>query len=68
MSAMDGCNMPAWHYTTGTKLDLILAGGVLRPTDSYIPDDEKPILWFSSDAFWEPTANKMILQSNLLLY
>lgn len=49
---------PVWHYTTGTKLRLILADGFLRPTDHLISKGESPILWFSRDQYWEQTANK----------
>jgi len=30
----------------------------LKPTSAYIAEREKPILWFSMDQVWEPTACK----------
>jgi hypothetical protein len=52
--------MIAWHYTCGTRAVDILVSGVLKPTDAFVPPNEKPILWFSVAPFWEQTANKMI--------
>jgi hypothetical protein len=49
----------AWHYTVGLKLPLIRESGVLRPTDAGIGPDERPVLWFSTAPYWEPTSAKM---------
>lgn len=48
----------AWHYTVGAKVYHIAQSGVLRPTDSHIEKNEKPILWFSLEQDWEPTVCK----------
>jgi hypothetical protein len=46
-----------WHYTYGLKIPLIMASGVLKTTSIYIEKNEKPALWFSTNQFWENTAN-----------
>ena len=51
--------MIAWHYTTGLHLPLIRESGVLRPSGVFIGPDERPVLWFSTASYWEPTAAKM---------
>jgi hypothetical protein len=48
-----------WHYTTGQKFELIAECGLLMPTEVGIAKNEKPVLWFSKNQSWEPTANKM---------
>lgn len=53
-----------WHYTTGDCHKLIIEDGFLRPTAIYVPDGEKPILWFSQHPYWEPTATKGIIGEN----
>jgi hypothetical protein len=56
----------AWHYTTGEKFLLIVESGELRPTDIGVSYPEKPILWFSLEQKWEPTACKAILENGEL--
>ena len=56
----------AWHYTTGEKYALILASGVLKPATSFVPPNEKPIIWFSLDPEWEPTANKAVFVNGVM--
>ena len=48
----------AWHYTTGEKFSRIIADGFLRPSTIGVVAPEKPILWFSVNQTWEPTATK----------
>jgi hypothetical protein len=52
--------MLAWHYTTGSNALLIFESGVLRPTSLYVAPPEKPVLWFSTTPYWEPTASKKV--------
>jgi len=47
-----------WHYTVGDRLVSILKDGRLKPATKNISKREKPILWFSTEAEWEPTASK----------
>jgi hypothetical protein len=48
-----------WHYTVGQWLRLILRDGLIRPATAFLPPDEKPVVWFSRNPDWEPTANKI---------
>jgi hypothetical protein len=54
----------AWHYTTGEKFELIVSSGVLMPSSSGIWLGERPINWFSTNQYWELTANKALHQEN----
>lgn len=55
--------MMAWHYTVGLKLPLIRESGTLRPADAYIAPGERPILWFSTNQYWEKTAAKAVREA-----
>ena len=57
-------NEPVYHYTTGNKLSLISASQGLIPTSVMIAPKEKPVLWFSKDSDYEPTAIKLIMRSD----
>jgi hypothetical protein len=52
--------MKVWHYTTDDKLNSIYADEALLPTAIAIGPNERPVLWFSSNPVWEPTANKAL--------
>lgn len=49
-----------YHYTVGPKLPLIAASRRLEPAGFglALSRREKPVLWFSENSQWEPTANK----------
>jgi hypothetical protein len=47
-----------WHYTTQHKLERILEHGAILPATAGVGADEKPVVWFSSRASWEPSATK----------
>lgn len=49
-----------WHYTFGHKLPLIVTDAALRPNGAKIAPSEKPVLWFSADQVFEPTAVKLV--------
>jgi hypothetical protein len=49
-----------WHYTTGENFIQIVEVGFLDPNKTVTLPGERPILWFSSEPFWEPTANKAL--------
>ena len=53
-----------WHYTTGEKFVAICESGVLMQTSVGLPKNEKPVLWFSKNQNWEPTANKICLSQD----
>lgn len=48
-----------WHYTTiETRLPAILRTGFLMPATDGVPQGERPVVWFSRQPEWEPTACK----------
>jgi hypothetical protein len=47
-----------WHYTVGQHFISILEEGEIRTTTAYLAPGEKPIAWFSTEQFWEPTVTK----------
>lgn len=51
-------NSIAWHYTIGHVLDEIFKCGYLKQATSGISRHEKPVLWFSTHQYFEPTARK----------
>lgn len=53
-----------FHYTIGPKLVRIAASGRLQPNGFGLATNqrEKPVLWFSANPRWEPTANKPMSQ------
>ncbi|MGF6481982.1 hypothetical protein [Paraburkholderia sp. JPY419] len=53
-------DLVAWHYTTGERAALIERSGVLMPATAYIEAREIPVVWFSTNPLWEPTACKLL--------
>jgi len=54
---MKNKNLRLWHYTPATRLPDILVSGYLRP--SIEPgENEKPVVWFSSNPSWERSVVK----------
>lgn len=51
------------HYAPCVHLPRIYQSGVLRPSNAGAPN-EKPLLWFSANQRWEPTATKMIADAS----
>jgi hypothetical protein len=49
-----------YHYTTGQNFHRIVGMGAILPAVDYVPLGEKPIVWFSYDPLWEPTACKSL--------
>ena len=52
--------MNAYHYTTLDRAHLILLSGELLPATAFVPDGERPAVWFSRQRTWEPTASKAL--------
>jgi hypothetical protein len=52
-------NNTKWHYTTGNRLRAIFTDGVIKPATAFVPMSERPVVWFSTNEEWEPTANKL---------
>lgn len=48
----------AWHYTIGAHFLSIMDSGILLPYDPKKTLSEYPVLWFSLNQEWEPTACK----------
>jgi hypothetical protein len=51
-----------WHYTIGNQLLKIVANGCLSPTSVTGPAQKRPILYFSRNQIWEPSANRLLKQ------
>lgn len=49
-----------WHYTVGACIERILADGELH-VSAMAEGRGQPILWFSANPEWEPTAGKKII-------
>jgi hypothetical protein len=47
-----------WHYTTGENFVQIVTDDAIKPATEHVPKSERPIVWFSLNQWWEPTANK----------
>jgi len=47
-----------WRYTIYDSFNSIENDGSIQPATTYIPIWEKPIVWFSTEQFWEPTVRK----------
>jgi hypothetical protein len=49
-----------WHYTAGHKLQMIRESWALHPNGAKVAPNERPVVWFSADAVYEPTAIKLL--------
>jgi hypothetical protein len=56
-----------WHYTIGKHMKSILADGVIKPATAGVARGQRPIVWFSANALWEQTANKMLEQGGKII-
>ena len=56
--------MRIWHYTTGHRFVEIVRSGEIIPATANVPAHERPVVWFSTDPHWEPTANKALKDNN----
>lgn len=54
----------AWHYTIGSKFSQIIESQYLDPKKTVTPPDERNILWFSKNNFFEPTAQKAFINQD----
>ena len=50
-----------FHYTTQSRLDLIIKTGQILPATAFVPLTERPGVWLSYRQRWEPTASKGIV-------
>lgn len=51
----------AYHYTTCQHASAILKSGFILPSTLHVPAGEKPVVWFSRNRTWEPTASKGLM-------
>ena len=49
----------SWHYTTGKNFVGICDSKYIKPATTGVIPPEKPIVWFSTHEYYEPTAQKM---------
>jgi hypothetical protein len=47
-----------WHYTNGERAKQILQFGFIRGATANVPENEFPVVWFSMNQTFEPTAVK----------
>jgi hypothetical protein len=59
-STMEGSKLQLWHYTVGHKLPPIREAYALRPNGAKVAPNERPVVWFSADPVYEPTAIKLV--------
>lgn len=60
--------MRIWHYTVGERLWSILRDKIIKPATAGVPAGERPVVWFTTNPAWEPTANKGIWRNGELLW
>lgn len=47
-----------WHYTIGLHAEKILQCGFIRCATKHVPLNERPLVWFSMNQDFEPTATR----------
>lgn len=59
-----------YHYTVGSKLEQIEKARRLEPRGYGMAASrrEKPVLWWSANPLWEPTANKVVSRDGKNFY
>lgn len=58
----------AWHYTTGEKFALIRRHGLLLQATKGVMPPERPVVWFSLNQQFEPTARKGIIKNGVQVW
>ena len=54
----------AWHYTIGKWFQDIARDGFIKPATELICEQERPVVWFSTNPEWEATVNKVWRNGN----
>lgn len=54
-----------WHYTVTQHYPSIMKEGRLRLATLHVATRERPVVWFSTQPFWEPTACKGIIENGV---
>src|SRR5438093_9709142 len=52
-----------WHYTVGYHTESILKDKMLKPSTEGVPPGERPVVWFTTNPGWEPTATKAMIEN-----
>ena len=60
--------MQAYHYTVQEHLESILSDQMIMPAIGGVPNGETPVVWFSTQPIWEPTASKMLKYMGKISY
>lgn len=47
-----------WHYTHGGAFNGIKKDRMIRQATAFVPANERPITWFTTEQYWEPTVTK----------
>lgn len=58
LSANAQSRLQVWHYTIGLHAEKILRYGIIQCATRYVPIHERPVVWFSMNQTFEPTAAK----------
>src|SRR5262245_30228238 len=48
-----------YHYTIGHRLVAIVNEGIIKPATAYVPEGERPAVWFTINPNWDETATKL---------
>ena len=51
--------LQVWHYTIGIHAEKILYFGIIHGATKFVPIHERPVVWFSMNQTFEPTATKL---------
>ena len=54
---MKNKNLRLWHYTPACRLPAIIKSGHIK-LQTYTYENEKPVVWFSSNPNWENSVTK----------
>ncbi len=55
-------NKILWHYTRGDNMRGILQDGTIKLATAGIMQNERPVVWFSTNPIWEETVNGIVIE------
>lgn len=56
-----------YHYTVFRWYGQIVSDGYIKPAYEYIPENERKVVWLSTNPVWEETANKNMYKNGRLI-
>lgn len=59
-------SMRLWHYTFYHRLEKIIDSGLIKTTEMYTDEGEKPAVWLSANKDWERTVDKQIIENGTM--